>query len=224
MGRGARGRCAGGSDKKQQDSEVARYARLKAAQQSNQSALNDARGEKLDLLQDLKGKQDRIKEMIAQFEADERSIASEIATYLKRSRANTTSPVMPNFTGRFSRPANGQITSRFGYRFHPILKINRLHAGVDFGAPSGSPIRAAADGVVVWAGYKGGFGNTIIIDHGGGIMTLYGHSSRLFVGTGARVKRGDRVAAVGNTGLSTAPHLHFEVRVNGKPVDPLGRL
>ncbi len=210
--------------KKQQDSEVARYARLKAAQQSNQSALNDARGEKLDLLQDLKGKQDRIKEMIAQFEADERSIASEIATYLKRSRANATSPVMPNFTGRFSRPANGPVTSRFGYRFHPILKINRLHAGVDFGAPSGSPIRAAADGVVVWAGYKGGFGNTIIIDHGGGIMTLYGHSSRLFVGTGARVKRGDRVAAVGNTGLSTAPHLHFEVRVNGKPVDPLGRL
>ena len=210
--------------KKQQDAEVARYVRLKAAQQSNQNALNDARGEKLDLLQDLKGKQDRIKEMIAQFEADERSISADIALYLKKSRTNSSASALPNFTGRFSRPTTGPMTSRYGYRFHPILKVNRLHAGVDFGAPAGSPIRAAADGVVAWAGYKGGFGNTIIIDHGGGIMTLYGHSSRLFVGTGARVKRGDRIAAVGSTGLSTAPHLHFEVRVNGRPVDPLGRL
>ncbi len=209
--------------KKQQDSEVVRFARLVQVEKRNQDALADAREEKTDLLQDLKGQQARIKEMIAQFEADERAIEDEIVAYIKRSNASGSKPPLPKFAGRFSKPVDGPQTSPFGYRFHPILKTRRLHTGIDFGAHSGSPIRAAADGIVVWAGYRGGYGNHVILDHGGGIMTLYGHASKLFVSSGARVKRGDRIAAVGSTGLSTAPHLHFEVRINGKPVDPAGR-
>jgi murein DD-endopeptidase MepM/ murein hydrolase activator NlpD len=125
--------------------------------------------------------------------------------------------------GRFIRPVNAPITSGFGNRFHPILRVNRLHAGVDFGARSGTPIRAVADGIVVSAGYGRGYGNRVIIDHGGGVATVYAHCSSLSVGAGQVVRQGQRIGAVGSTGLSTGPHLHFEVRINGRPVNPLSR-
>lgn len=128
------------------------------------------------------------------------------------------------FRGRFIRPVNGRITSGYGYRVHPILKRRRLHAGIDFGARTGTPIVAAASGTVISAGYRGGYGYTVLIDHGSGISTLYGHCSRLFVKSGAKVSQGQRIAAVGSTGLSTGPHLHFEIRVNGKPVNPSSRM
>jgi murein DD-endopeptidase MepM/ murein hydrolase activator NlpD len=127
-------------------------------------------------------------------------------------------------TGQFSYPSSGRITSRFGYRVHPILGYRRFHAGVDFGASHGSPIRAADSGVVIFAGWYGGYGRSVIINHGGGLTTLYAHSSQLYVSEGQTVQRGEPIAAVGSTGLSTGPHLHFEVRVNGNPVDPMGYL
>lgn len=118
-------------------------------------------------------------------------------------------------------PADGPISSRFGRRLHPIFHTWRMHTGVDIGAGYGAPVRAAAAGQVVVAGEISGYGNAIVVDHGNGLATLYGHLSRFGVHQGQRVGAGDTIGAVGNTGNSTGPHLHFEVRVNGTPVDPL---
>ena len=107
-------------------------------------------------------------------------------------------------------------------RFHPILAFERLHAGGDLGAPSGTPIHAAADGRVVVASERGGYGLTVVIDHGDSLATLYAHQSALAVGAGDLVKRGDVIGWVGSTGLSTGPHLHLETRVKGMPVNPEG--
>jgi murein DD-endopeptidase MepM/ murein hydrolase activator NlpD len=112
--------------------------------------------------------------------------------------------------------------SSFGMRFHPILKVVRLHEGIDLSARLGTPIFATADGVVLQAGYRaGGFGKKVLLDHGFGYRTLYGHCNEVLVKPGQKVKRGEVIAKVGSTGLSKAPHLHYEVHVNGRPVDPI---
>jgi len=121
-------------------------------------------------------------------------------------------------------PGVSRISSPYGNRIHPILRVNRFHSGIDVPAPTGRTIVAAGPGKVVLAGNQGGYGKTVIIDHGGGIMTLYAHNSRLFVSAGQQVSRGQKITAMGSTGMSTGPHLHFEVRVNGKTVDPLSRV
>lgn len=119
-------------------------------------------------------------------------------------------------------PTNGWLSSAFAaMRIHPIFHEARPHEGVDITAPRGTPIEAPANGVVVFSGWDGGYGNVIRIDHGFGIVTRFAHASRLLVGVGVRVKRGQPIALVGNTGLSTAPHLHYEIHVNGRPVNPL---
>lgn len=148
--------------------------------------------------------------------------SEEIAALIRQKVASATGVVRG--TGVFVFPVNGRITSRFGYRRHPILGTSRLHAGVDFGAPTGTTIYAADTGRVIFSGWYGGYGNTVIVDHGGGITTLYAHSSRLFVSVGQSVSQGQAIAAVGSTGLSTGPHLHFEVRQNGSPVNPMAYL
>lgn len=127
-------------------------------------------------------------------------------------------------SGQLLYPSDSSITSSFGWRRHPILGYMRFHAGIDFGASYGSTIRAADSGTVIFAGWYGGYGYAIVIDHGGGMTTLYGHSSKLYVSTGQAVQRGEAIASVGSTGLSTGPHLHFEVRKNGEPVDPMAYL
>jgi murein DD-endopeptidase MepM/ murein hydrolase activator NlpD len=118
-------------------------------------------------------------------------------------------------------PVAGRITSGFGMRYHPILHYERFHAGLDFGAPYGSPIVAAANGQVVAAGWAGGYGNEVQIAHGGGIVSLYGHMSGIVARAGEMVRQGQVIGYVGSTGLSTGPHLHFEVKVNGRAVNPL---
>lgn len=124
-------------------------------------------------------------------------------------------------SGQFLLPSEGPITSTFGWRIHPILGTSRFHNGVDFGADYGSLIRAADNGVVISAEWTGGYGNTVIIDHGNGLTTLYGHTSQIYVTAGQAVQKGQPIAAVGSTGLSTGPHLHFEVRQAGEPIDPM---
>jgi murein DD-endopeptidase MepM/ murein hydrolase activator NlpD len=127
----------------------------------------------------------------------------------------------PRRKGTFKAPVNGPISSPFGPRVHPILGDVRVHTGVDYAAGMGQPIRAAGAGVVVWAGPRGGYGNLVAIDHGGGLATLYGHQSRIEATVGLRVKTGQVIGYVGSTGMATGPHLHFETREFGVPVDPL---
>ena len=118
-------------------------------------------------------------------------------------------------------PGNHRISSPFGYRIHPIYKTKKLHTGIDIPASTGSSVLAAGGGRVIYSGNLGGYGKTVMVDHGGGIVTLYAHNSALTVSEGTSVSQGDTIARVGSTGASTGPHSHFEVRKNGSYVNPI---
>lgn len=128
--------------------------------------------------------------------------------------------IMQSYGGGMIWPISGPITSEFGWRTHPIFGSARFHSGLDIGGDYGMPIHAAASGVVIESGWIGGYGNTIMIEHGNGIVTLYGHNESLAVGVGQQVNQGDVIAYCGSTGNSTGPHCHFEVRLGGEPVSP----
>ncbi|MDR7856556.1 peptidoglycan DD-metalloendopeptidase family protein [Tissierella sp.] len=118
-------------------------------------------------------------------------------------------------------PGYSRISSPYGYRNHPILKTKKFHTGIDIPSPTGTTIVSGAAGEVIYSGTLGGYGKTIMIDHGGGIVTLYGHNSKLVASVGDNVKRGDTIAKCGSTGMSTGPHSHFEVRKDGAYQDPM---
>lgn len=124
-------------------------------------------------------------------------------------------------SGKYIWPVSGDITSHFGNRMHPILKKRKYHSGIDIAAVTGTPIAASDYGVVIFSGRNGGYGLMITLDHGAGISTVYAHCSSLLVKKGETVSKGQTIAKVGSTGLSTGPHLHFEVRKDGVPVNPL---
>lgn len=128
--------------------------------------------------------------------------------------------VLPPGTGQLMYPTIGPVTSNFGWRTHPILGTERFHSGIDFGADYGSLVYASERGRVIYADWYGGYGNAVIIDHGNGMTTLYAHCSELYVKDGDMVEKGQPISAVGSTGFSTGPHLHFELRANGEPLDP----
>ena len=132
--------------------------------------------------------------------------------------------VIPPGTGQLMYPTIGPVTSNFGWRTHPILGTERFHSGIDFGADYGSLVYASDRGRVIYADWYGGYGNAVIIDHGNGMTTLYGHCSELYVKDGDVVEKGQPISAVGSTGFSTGPHLHFELRANGEPIDPAAYL
>jgi murein DD-endopeptidase MepM/ murein hydrolase activator NlpD len=140
-----------------------------------------------------------------------------------RSRSTALGPIIPG-TGRFIYPVSGPITSPFGYRVHPVMGTTRFHSGLDFGVDQGTPIRCADNGVVIHADWYGGYGNCVIVQHSNDLSTLYAHQSELLVKQGDTIMQGQPVGRVGSTGMSTGPHLHFEVRQSGTPVDPLGYL
>lgn len=173
---------------------------------------------------------DRLSDLIAQYEANLAASkqAEEEANERIRQAAAEVSQVTSsyNFTsGALNYPFASHyiVTSPFGGRISPISGKWEGHSGVDLGAPYGTPILASSDGVVITAGFNtGGYGNYVVIDHGGGIYTLYAHASSLNVSSGEVVAAGQHIANVGSTGWSTGPHLHFEVRVNGSCVDPAG--
>ena len=177
----------------------------------------DVIAQKQNLLAHVRGHQD-------QLEAEEARLAQESArlqAILEQQASTATSGELPTGGGQLLWPAAGPITSGYGYRIHPIFGTRLLHTGVDIGAPYGAPVVAADSGSVVYAGAMSGYGNVVMIDHGGGISTLYGHLSAFSVSVGQSVSRGGPIASVGCTGYCTGPHLHFEVRINGAPVDPM---
>jgi Membrane proteins related to metalloendopeptidases len=129
-----------------------------------------------------------------------------------------------NGSGRFIWPIHGEITSPYGWRTHPIFGTQIFHSGIDIAADYGDPILAADSGTVVYAGWMGGYGNAVMIDHGGGLVTLYGHNTAVLVSEGQAVDKGQVIAHAGSTGYSTGPHCHFEVRLHGETVNPLSYL
>ena len=211
-----------GATKRAKDEAVVRVASLARRERDQQSDLRDVRAEKARTLHGLRRQEADYEEALQQFDDDEREIRRLIALANVPARRPGHRPVTA-FIGRFLKPVSAPMTSGFGMRYHPILHITRLHAGVDFGAPIGTPVRCAGPGEVVAATSMRGFGNVVIVDHGGGVSTVYGHLSRISVSAGQRIGQGQVLGAVGTTGLSTGPHLHWEVHVGGRAVDPMGR-
>lgn len=150
--------------------------------------------------------------------------SQEITNMIRRSQMTSSGYASVTGSGAMIWPLDGPITSEFGWRTHPIFGTQRYHSGLDIGGDYGLPIVAAASGTVIHSGWISGYGYTVIIDHGGGITTLYGHNSSLSVDVGDVVSQGQTIALCGSTGNSTGPHCHFEVRENGEPVSPYGYL
>lgn len=189
-------------------------ARLQGLRDGQATTLTEARAAEAQesvALAEVRARKDEFAGRLAAMQA----ASQGIGTVLNGRPANGTAP------SRLRMPASGPVTSRFGPRVHPIFGDTRMHAGIDIGAGYGAPVVAAASGTVVIAGPQSGYGNTVVIDHGGGLATLYGHLSKISVASGRQVSAGQQVGAVGSSGNSTGPHLHFEVRVDGTPVDPM---
>lgn len=188
-----------------------------SALQAQQAVL----AEKEALLANAESKKSRYEQIIAQLEADEDRIQSILAARAAAASAGGSSVALPTGGGQLLWPTNGPLTSPYGYRTHPIFGDSRLHTGIDIGAPYGAPVIAADAGVVAYVGAMSGYGNVIVLDHGGGLATTYNHLSAFGVSSGQSVGRGAPIGNVGCTGYCTGPHLHFEVRINGSPVDPM---
>lgn len=156
------------------------------------------------------------------YEAAEAAEAAAIREYQRALRADANPTKYTGGAFKWPVPSSTRITSKYGNRIHPVYGTKKFHSGIDIGAPQGAQVLAAADGIVTLAATNGGYGQCIIINHGSGLATLYGHNSKLFVKQGDSVKKGDLIAYVGSTGVSTGPHLHFEVRENGSTRDPMG--
>ena len=182
---------------------------------------------------DSEAEADSQKALIVRLKGDRRALEaaeeqlvrdSQNVSALIQQKVAARSGIILRGTGQMVYPCAAVITSSFGWRMHPILGYQKFHSGVDFGADYGALIAAADRGTVIFAGWYGGYGNAVIVDHGGGITTLYGHTSEVYVSEGQTVQRGQAIAAVGSTGFSTGPHLHFEVRRDGEPTDPMAFL
>jgi murein DD-endopeptidase MepM/ murein hydrolase activator NlpD len=160
------------------------------------------------------------KKAYAAAEAEEKRLKDQLRSLLQGSSGGSYSG------GRLEWPTPGYttITSPFGNRVHPTLKVYKLHTGIDIAAPMGASVIAAEAGTVVISGWNNAYGNYIVINHGGGVSTLYAHNTKLFVSSGQSVTRGQKIATVGSTGFSTGPHCHFEVMVNGSVTDPIAYL
>ena len=210
-------------EKKEQDALVASVNSMLQTQKDKQDQLEKARADKVALMDSLKDRKDEMERIVKQFDEDSQKIEHQVNERM-RAAIKTGKSLPPMGDGRFGPPAAGRSTSRFGMRFHPILKYNRMHNGIDFGGGYGAPVYATGSGVVISTSKLGGYGNAIIIEHGRGMSSVYGHLSRIMVSSGSTVKRGQRIGSIGSSGLSTGPHLHFEIRQNGRPVNPAAYL
>lgn len=184
-----------------------------------QQALASELEKQMHLLEQVRARKAETERRIAALQVE----SDSIGTTLRQRQAGQV--LVPSERGMLAVPLPGAtVGSPFGLRVHPIFGTSRMHNGIDLGGPMGQPILAAAAGEVVVAGERGGYGNAVVIDHGGQLSTLYAHQSRMVVAPGQVVEQGQVIGFVGSTGFSTGPHLHFEVRLSGTPVDPLGYL
>ncbi len=197
--------------------EKARQLRATIAQR--QQSIKRERDQERQLLAKINSDRVAHERYLAELEQSSREIESLIRR-LSRLRRSSGGRLVA-WGGGLIRPVAGRLTSRFGSRFHPVFRRRKWHTGVDLAAPSGTTVRAAAGGTVIFAGWKRAYGRTLVVDHGNGTATVYGHCSALLVSNGDSVRQGQAIARVGSTGVSTGPHLHFEVRHGGKPVNPL---
>ena len=204
--------------------EKAEVIKLKEEMDAKKVTLNGYLEESQKIIDNL---QNDIEKFEAEAEAADRAMAEARAAAeaaAKNAAKTGEISVPPKFVGgQFTWPSNTtRITSPYGYRIHPVTKRQRFHSGVDIGAPYGTSIYAANSGTVIVAGYNtGGYGNYVVISHGGGYSTLYAHCSSLKVSKGQQVERGQVIANCGSTGMSTGPHIHFEIQVNGKTTNPM---
>jgi murein DD-endopeptidase MepM/ murein hydrolase activator NlpD len=202
--------------KRQLEDDRIEVARVRAEHASALAEREAVLDEKEKILASIEKKKARFEALEDQLDAESNRIEAILAA-----GGSSASGPLPTGGGQFLWPAAGPLTSAYGWRTHPIFGDQRLHTGIDIGAPYGAPVIAADDGTVTYAGVMSGYGNVIVVDHGGGIATTYNHLSAFSVGSGQSVGRGSPIGAVGCTGYCTGPHLHFEVRVNGAPVDPM---
>ncbi|KUG03861.1 membrane protein [hydrocarbon metagenome] len=188
---------------------------MREVQESQRSELAAQSSQKQELLDNVRLEKSSYEKALEELERTSR----ELEELIRRSQTGEKLG-----TGIYTWPTPGYstITSPYGMRYHPILKTRKLHTGVDIGAPSGAKIVAADTGKVIYVGWQGGYGQTIIVDHGAGMSTLYAHQSKFAVSSGETVVKGQVIGYVGSTGWSTGPHLHFEVRINGNCTDPMG--
>ena len=201
--------------KLEQDRES--LATIKANQTKTATVLENTKTVRENLISKLSDKEKEIQSQIDEYNTRFEEINKEILELAQGSIASE------YIGGELAWPVPGytRITSKYGMRTHPITGVYKLHTGVDIGAPTGANFIAANDGIVTKASYNSAYGNMVIIDHGGGVSTLYAHGSEILVQVGQTVKRGDPVLKVGSTGYSTGAHAHFEVRLNGVTTDPL---
>jgi murein DD-endopeptidase MepM/ murein hydrolase activator NlpD len=181
----------------------------------SQRELATARRDKRETLADVREDKDHAVAHMAELQAQSASLAAKIRSAQSSAAYVTTGA--PSASG-FVWPVHGVLTSYYGWRW------GRMHEGIDLAVPNGTPVVASAAGTVIVAGWMGGYGNLVVVDHGGGVATAYAHNTSVTVGPGQQVAQGQLIAYSGNTGNSTGPHVHFEVRVNGAAVDPLGYL
>lgn len=188
-----------------------------------QKAQND-RATAMQAIEELNASSAQVSAMLKERQAARAAAAAAAAAATQSSGGQGASDNWVQGTGQLGWPVSGEITSPYGYRVHPIWGTTIYHSGIDIGVDEGTPVHAADGGVVVWSGWMGGYGYAVVIDHGNGLSTLYGHNSELAVDEGQSVAKGQVISYAGSTGNSTGPHVHFEVRVNGDPVDPMGYL
>jgi len=210
--------------KEQKKLIIEKKEKLASEKEEYESLLKDRKNKQMALTANLKSlnfEKNKLKKDYSALEEQEDNLlkdANKVSEIIKKLKLAKT-----YVGGKMAWPTPGytRITSPFGYRIHPITHKKKLHTGVDIAVPYGETIYAAQSGTVIYADWFGGYGKAVMIDHGGGYVTLYGHNSKLLVKAGQKIKIGDPISKCGSTGASTGPHLHFEVRENGNYVDPM---